>query len=85
MTTAGELISMGIDHGKLCSRLFDSFPLCQLKLESLVLERAQIFADGKAVAGCRKLNCNGDMHESASNRKKFIQEKTGQIPSKCLP
>ena len=49
MTMAGELIGMGVDSSALCTALFDSIPLCQLKLESLIIERARLIADGSGI------------------------------------
>ena len=44
-----KLYGYGIDHVKLCNYVWGNYPLAQLKLEALAIERAQIFADGKAV------------------------------------
>ena len=46
---AAKLYAYGIDHGELCNRIWGSYPLAQLQLEALALERADIFAGGKAV------------------------------------
>ena len=43
-----KLYGYGIDHVKLCNIVWGSFPLPQLKLEALAVERAVLFADGKA-------------------------------------
>ena len=44
-----DLYSYGIDHVKLCNAIFDSYPVSQLKAESLATEKMKVFADGKAV------------------------------------
>ena len=46
---AAKLYAYGIDHVKLSNRVWDSYPLPQLKLEALAVERAVLFAGGKAV------------------------------------
>ena len=46
---AAKLYAYGIDHVKLSNQVWDSYPLSQLKLEALAVERAIVFADGKAV------------------------------------
>ena len=45
---AARLYGYGIDHVKLCNWIWGSFPLPQLQLEALAVERAVLFADGKA-------------------------------------
>lgn len=45
---AAKLYAYGIDHVKLCNYVWGSYPLPQLKLEAQAVERAEIFADGKA-------------------------------------
>ena len=48
-----RLYGYGIDHVKLCNAVWGSYPLQQLKLEALAVERAEIFADGlAAVSWC---------------------------------
>lgn len=47
MDTA-ELYSYGIDHARLCNAIWGSYPLPQLLLEAVAVERAVIFAGGKA-------------------------------------
>ncbi len=46
---AAELVGMGIDSASLCTALFDSFPICQLKLESLIVERAELISGGRGI------------------------------------
>ncbi|MBR5642207.1 MAG: bifunctional oligoribonuclease/PAP phosphatase NrnA [Firmicutes bacterium] len=45
---AAMLYAYGIDHVKLSNQVWDSYPLAQLKLEALAVERAVLFAEGKA-------------------------------------
>ncbi len=49
MKAAGELIAMGVDSGAICTAVYDSVPLCQLKLESLIVERAELMAGGLGI------------------------------------
>ena len=46
---AAKLYAYGIDHVDLCNRVWNSYPLPQLKLEALAVDRAILFADGLAV------------------------------------
>lgn len=43
-----KLYAYGIDHVRLCNRIWGSFPLQQLRLEALAVERAVLIAGGKA-------------------------------------
>ena len=43
-----KLYTYGIDHVTLCNRIWGNYPLAQLQLEALAVERAEIFADGLA-------------------------------------
>lgn len=49
LETTAFLLDYEFDHAAVCSRIYDSFPLAQLKLESLAFQNAEIFAQGKAV------------------------------------
>lgn len=44
-----DLFSYGIDHVKLCNDIYAAYPLSQLKLEARAVDRAEVFAGGKAV------------------------------------
>lgn len=43
-----KLYAYGIDHVMLCNRIWGNYPLAQLQLEALAVERAEIFAGGLA-------------------------------------
>ena len=43
-----KLYAYGIDHVKLCNLIWGSFPLPQLQLEAMAVERAVLFAGGRA-------------------------------------
>lgn len=43
-----DLYSYDIEASKLCNALYATYPLCQLKLESIAMDNCEIFADGKA-------------------------------------
>ena len=45
---AAKLYGYGIDAAKLCNLIWGSYPLPQLKLEALAVDRAVLFADGRA-------------------------------------
>lgn len=45
---AAELMEMGVDYEGICCRIWDSYPLGQLKLEALTVDRARVFAGGRA-------------------------------------
>lgn len=45
---AAKLYAYGIDAAALCNAVWGSYPLAQLKLEALAVDRAILFADGKA-------------------------------------
>ena len=68
LETTAFLLDYGFDHAAVCSRIYDSFPLCQLKLEALALQNAEIFAEGKAVVTAiliSHLESCGARHEHA--------------------
>ncbi|MBR3296405.1 MAG: bifunctional oligoribonuclease/PAP phosphatase NrnA [Firmicutes bacterium] len=48
LEAVARLYDYGISNAELCSAVYDNSPLPQLKLESLALERVNIFADGEA-------------------------------------
>ncbi len=43
-----ELYGYGIDHVTVCAKIYDELPEARLKLENLVIERMERFADGRA-------------------------------------
>ena len=43
------LYDYGIDYSGICNRIYNSYPMSQLRLEGRVLSNAEIFAGGKAV------------------------------------
>jgi len=44
-----KLYDYEIDHASLCTKIFDEYPLAQLKLEALAVDRAVVIAGGMAV------------------------------------
>ena len=49
LRNAADLYDYGIDAVDLNNRIYSSYPLPQLKLEALAVDRAELFAGGKAV------------------------------------
>ena len=49
LLAAARLYDYGIRHSEICTTIYENYPEAQLKLESLALERAKIFAGGRAV------------------------------------
>ena len=76
---AAKLYGYGIDHVKLCNYVWGSFPLPQLQLEALAVERAVLFADGKvAVSWCTledlaRLNAKSEHTEMCIDRIRSIK------------
>ncbi len=63
---AAKLYGYGIDAVRLNNLVYGSYPLAQLKLEAMAVDRAVLFADGKAVISwCTKedLRKNGALEE----------------------
>jgi len=48
MDAVARLYDYNIDNAALCSAIYDNYPIAQLRLESLALDRLTIFADGEA-------------------------------------
>lgn len=44
---ASELLSYGIDHSYICSKIFDNKPLEQLEIEAYALDNVELFYDGR--------------------------------------
>lgn len=57
-----------IDHSGICNRIYNSYPLSQLRLEARVLENAELFAGGKAVISACLLSdiesCGADQDQT---------------------
>ena len=76
---AAKLYGYGIDHVKLCNSVWGSFPLPQLQLEALAVERAVLFADGKAaISWCTledlaRLNAKSEHTEMCIDRIRSIK------------
>ena len=50
---AVKLYAYGINHAALCDAVWDQYPLAQLKLEALAVDRAMLLLDGKvAISWC---------------------------------
>lgn len=43
-----RLFAQGIDHNGICTKIYESYPEAQLRLEALAMDRMERFADGKA-------------------------------------
>ena len=46
--SAARLFDKGIDHNGICTRIYESYPEAQLRLEAFVMDRMVRFADGRA-------------------------------------
>ena len=74
-----ELMGYGIDYSGICNKIWDSTPLPQLKLEALAVDRAEIFAGGKAaISWCNQedikaLGAKTEMTETCIDRLRAIQ------------
>ena len=45
---SARLFAKGIDHNGICTRIYESYPECQLRLEALAMDRMERFAGGRA-------------------------------------
>ena len=59
------LYGCGIDHSGICNHIYNSYPLSQLRLESRVVEHAELFCGGKAVISTCLLS---DMEACGANQ-----------------
>lgn len=44
---AADLLSYGINHSLICSKIFDNKPLAQLEIEAYALDNVELYYDGK--------------------------------------
>ena len=74
-----RLFARGIDHSKISTYIYDSYPMAQLKLEALAMARAMIFCEGKACISwaCaedfKTYNADYSMSETCIDRLRSIE------------
>lgn len=59
---ASELMMTGIDHTAINVKLYQTVSMAKLKIQALILQRAQVLLDGKAAVSC----VTGEMLKQAS-------------------
>ncbi|MCF0150098.1 MAG: bifunctional oligoribonuclease/PAP phosphatase NrnA [Firmicutes bacterium] len=64
MVMAGELIDLGVEPAAICNRIYASYPLSQLRLEGIALDRARLLCEGK---GILTYVCEDDYRATGSN------------------
>lgn len=79
MNLAGRLLQLGVNHQKICSMLYSSYPLAQLKLEGVALDRATLVCGGKGIVSYvtaedfERTGCTADQAETCIDRLRIVE------------